>query len=128
MSITPLRGMADNRTNAAPWRSSSLMVSRTAGPPAPVRALRTHSAGESCSVAVSARSASSVPVIGPVDVLEQDEQRGLRCSGANCALKVVHNPIAEVGRTAQPRSASSSPTGGSACSVAVNSEKNGTVC
>ncbi len=93
--------MADNRTKVAPCRSNSTTVSRTAGPPAPVRVLRTHSTGESMRLRRQRPQRQERAGVRPVDVLEKDEQRSFRRGGANRALEVVHHPVVEVRRIAQ---------------------------
>ena len=41
-------------------------------------------------------------VIGPVDVLQHNRQRGLRGRRMNRVGQIVHHPVAQIGRAAQP--------------------------
>jgi hypothetical protein len=66
-------------------------------------------------------------VIRPVDVLQHNRQRGFRSGRVDRVGQLVHHPVAQIGPPSR-RMASASPTGGSARRVAMNREKNGTVC
>ncbi len=62
MSATAPGDIASTRTNSASARCSTDKVSWTAGPPAPVRAVRTHSTATSGRAPASDRSANNVPL------------------------------------------------------------------
>jgi hypothetical protein len=116
------------RRTAESARCSADNVSWSTGPPAPVRAVSTHSTPTSRRAVASRPQRQQRAVIGPVDILQRNRQRRLRRRRMNRLGQIVHHPVAQIGRAAQRRNAPASPTGGSARNVAVNSEKNGTVC
>jgi hypothetical protein len=68
------------------------------------------------------------PVIGPVDIFERNRQRVLDRRRINRVLKVVDYPIVQIGRSTLAAQGFRIANRGSARRVAMNSEKNGTVC
>ena len=127
-SATALGDIAARRTTVASARCNTDKVSCTAGPPAPVRAVSTHSTATSGRAVASDRSANNVPLSA------QWMSSSTIASGVSAAAAPIasaRSRTTQYRRSAEPpnrRNASASPTGGSARRVAMNSEKNGTDC